>query len=99
MIDLTMLVQAVIMLIAAIITTFVVPWIKARVTAEQYRNMIDVVSMLVTAAEQIYTGSGRGEEKLKYVTEQLMARGYSVDLAAIEAQVKALFNTEAKANG
>ena len=37
------------------------------------------MSILVFAAEKLYTGSGRGEEKLAWVKERLDAHGYKLD--------------------
>ena len=85
-IDLTPVLQAVIGLLAALITYRLVPWIKARTTNEQQALMQATIRTLVFAAEQIY-GAGGGAEKLKYVHDELEARGFDIDLAAIEAAV------------
>ena len=50
-----------------------------------------VVKMLVYAAEQLY-GDGKGKEKLQYVKDQLIERGYDIDLDEIEAAVYDAFN-------
>lgn len=78
-IDLTPIFQAIIILVAALITRYVVPWIKAKTTLDQRREIRDLVSILVFAAEKLYTGSGRGEEKLAWVKERLDAHGYKLD--------------------
>lgn len=88
-IDLTPVLQAVIGLLAALITYRLVPWIQARTTNEQQTLLHATIRTLVFAAEQIY-GAGGGEEKMKYVQEQLKWRGFDVDLAAIEAAVREL---------
>lgn len=87
MIDLTPILQAVIALAAALITAFVIPWIKSKTTLEQRELLLSVITSLVYAAEQIY-GAGKGKEKLAYVVEQLGERGMTADIAAIEAIVK-----------
>ena len=89
MVDLTPLLQAVIALIASIITLKVIPWIKARTTAQQQVLLRSTTEILVRAAEQLY-GSGKGQEKLKYVEAELARRGYQVDTAAIEASVRSM---------
>ena len=86
-IDLTPIVQAVITLIAAIITTKLIPWIKAKTTVEQQNMIRAAVVTLVFAAEQIY-GAGRGSEKLEYVKAKLIEKGYDVDVDEIEAVIK-----------
>lgn len=89
-IDLTPFFQALIGLLAAVITCFVIPWIHARTTEAQQRNLRAVVRVLVYAAEQMF-GGGAGEQKLNFVREQLQERGYDVDLEAIEAAVRECF--------
>lgn len=90
-VDLTPILQALIALIAALVTTKVIPWIKARTTEQQQANLQALVKVLVYAAEQLY-GAGKGEEKLTYVKEELRGRGYDVDLPVIEATVYEAFN-------
>ena len=62
-IDLNMIIEAVIMLIAAIISAVVIPWIRSKTSAAQFEQIEMWVTVAVEAAEQIYTGSGRGAEK------------------------------------
>ena len=88
-IDLTPIFQALIVLTAALITRYVVPWIKAKTTLDQRREIRDLVSILVFAAEKLYTGSGRGEEKLAWVQERLNAHGYKLDTNELAELVNA----------
>lgn len=88
-IDLTPIFQALIVLAAALITRYVVPWIKAKTTLDQRREIRDLVSILVFAAEKLYTGSGRGEEKLAWVQERLNAHGYKLDTNELAELVNA----------
>lgn len=90
MINLTDIINAVLALVAALITAFVIPWIKANTSLTQQDRMRDVCSILVFAAEQMY-GAGRGEEKLAYVKKKLQERGYTVDIDMIEATVNTHF--------
>lgn len=87
MIDLTPILQAVIGLLAALITAKVIPWIKSKTTAQQQATLALVVDVLVYGAEQIH-GSGAGQQKIQYVKDELEKRGYTVDIAQIEAAVK-----------
>jgi high-affinity Fe2+/Pb2+ permease len=84
MIDLTSVFQAVIALAVAVVTAFVIPWIKSKTTMQQREMLLSITSCLVYAAEQMY-GAGHGDEKLAYVISQLEERGYTADIAAIEA--------------
>lgn len=90
MIDLTTLFNAIIALLAAVITAFVIPWIKAKASAQQQEALAGIYRTLCYAAEQLY-GSGRGKEKLAYVEARLMDNGYTVDRDLIEATVKMHF--------
>lgn len=69
-IDLTPIVQAAITLIAVIITSVLIPWIKAKVSAENIEKAKNLVKLAVQAAEQIF-GEGKGEEKYNYVVASL----------------------------
>lgn len=86
MINLTPLFEAVIALLAALITYRLVPWIQARTTNEQQALIRAVVKTLVFAAEQMY-GAGHGADKLAWVQNQLKAAGFEADAAEIEAAV------------
>jgi len=77
-IDLTALLQAVIMVLSAIITSKVVPWIKSKTSTEQFSQLETAAKVAVYAAEQVYK-SGHGNEKLHYALGKLMQAGYSVD--------------------
>jgi len=88
-IDLTPIFQALIGLLAAIITLKVVPWIQARTTAQQQALLTAAVRVAVYAAEQIY-GANAGKEKLMYVKGQLAKKGFDIDIDAIEAAVREL---------
>ena len=91
-INLTPIIQAIIALLAALITYKLIPWIKARTTAEQQSVMHAVVKTLVFAAEQLY-GAKSGSEKLDWVITQLQQKGYTVDRAEVEAVIKEYTDT------
>ena len=87
-IDLTPVIEAVIALCVALVTTFLIPYIKSKTTKEQQDNIKDWVQTAVTAAEQIYKGSGRGEEKKDDVLKFLHKKGYTYDMDAIDKQIE-----------
>lgn len=89
-VDLTGVINAVLALIAAAITTFLIPWLRAKNTNEQNQVLDYWITVAVGAAEQIYN-SKQGQAKKEYVLEFLAAKGYKVDSAQIEAKVKELF--------
>lgn len=89
MFDITTIIEAVFMLLAAIITAIVIPYIKSKTTVSQQAEINAWVKIAVTAAEQIYAGSGRGEEKKVYVLEWLRAHGVTVDDEKLDAMIEA----------
>ncbi|MBD5383738.1 MAG: holin [Ruminococcaceae bacterium] len=92
--NITVIINAAVALIAAIVSTFLIPWIKSKTTAQQREELVAWVKIAVSAAEQIYKGSGRGADKKQYVLDFLANNGFTVDTdsvnAAIEAAVKQL---------
>lgn len=89
MYDITPIIEAVAALIAALITAFLVPYIKSKTTAEQQKEINAWVKIAVAAAEQIFKGSGRGEEKKQYVIAWLKERGVTVDENELDALIEA----------
>ena len=89
MYDITLIFEAVAALIAALITAFVIPYIKSKTTAEQQKEINAWVKIAVAAAEQIYVGSGRGEEKKAYVIDWLRNHGITVDEEKLDALIEA----------
>ncbi len=88
MIDLTQVITAVITLIVACISAFLIPYLKTKLSANQLSNVITWVNIAVEAAEMIYNGTGRGEEKKQYVLEFLESKGFTVNSAEIETLIE-----------
>ena len=86
--NITPIIEAVIALIAAIITAVVVPYIRKKTTNEQQATILALVKIAVEAAEQIFNGSGRGEAKKEYVMEWLESHGVIVDAAKLDALIE-----------
>lgn len=97
MTDITPITEAVVVLITAIISSLFIPWIKSKTTQAQREQLVAWTKIAVAAAEQIFKGPGRGEEKKRYALEFLKEKGIYIDEnslnTAIEAAVKQL-NTE-----
>lgn len=89
MIDITSIVNAVITLLAAVVSTFLVPWIKGKVEAQKLEKVADWVTIAVSAAEQIYKESGMGEKKKQYVLDFLEDKGLTVDINSVDAMIEA----------
>ena len=89
MIDLTQVIHAVITLILAIVSAFLIPYLKSKFSANQFDNIIMWVNIAVEAAEMIYNGTGRGEEKKKYVLAFLNRKGFTLNMEEIENLIEA----------
>lgn len=89
MIDITSIVNAVIALLSAVVSTFLVPWIKGKVEAQKLEKIMDWVTIAVSAAEQIYNESGMGEKKKQYVLDFLEDKGLTVDINSVDAMIEA----------
>ena len=89
MIDITSIVNAVIALLAAVVSTFLVSWIKGKVEAQKLEKIMDWVTIAVSAAEQIYNESGMGEKKKQYVLDFLEDKGLTVDINSVDAMIEA----------
>jgi LL-H family phage holin len=84
MVDLTPIITAVLTLIFSLITAFLIPYIKAKTTDEQFNTIKLWVQVAVQAAEMLYVGSGRGEEKKQYVIKFLKSKGFTLNAEEIE---------------
>lgn len=89
MFDITPIIEAVAALIGVIITCVLIPYIKSKTTTEQQKEINAWVKIAVSAAEQLFTGSGRGEEKKAYVIAWLKERGITVDEGELDALIEA----------
>ena len=78
-IDITPIVNAAIALIGAGVSVFLIPWLKSQTTEAQRKELTAWVKIGVAAAEQLYKGAGRGEEKKQYVIDFLKQKGFKVD--------------------
>lgn len=59
------LLKLIIMVATALITTYLIPWIKSHTDSEKMYSVMRWAHEAVMAAEQIY-GAGTGEEKKKF---------------------------------
>lgn len=82
------IVEAAFALIVAIITAVVVPYIKSRTTATQQAEIAAWVRIAVTAAEQVYTGTGRGAEKKAFVVNWLEQHGITLDGIKLDTMIE-----------
>lgn len=89
MIDITPVVQAIISLVAVIITALVIPYVKSKLSQDNLDEICTWTKIAVDAAEQIYKGTGRGDEKKAYVVKFLNDKGFKIDTESIDALIEA----------
>ena len=87
-IDLTQIIIALMGLLSAIITGFVIPWIKGKLDDRQLELLNGFIRIGVYAAEQLISPE-KGEEKLKYVFDFLKAKGFQVDEPQVRTMIEA----------
>lgn len=83
MIDITEVIKYAILLVFAVCTTFVIPYIKAKIGDEKFTELQKWVKVGVQAAEMIFKESGMGTVKKEYVIEFLKQKGYTLDTETI----------------
>ena len=94
--DFTDIFEGIIMLLSAVITTFLIPMLRQKLSDDKRDKLIFWVRTAVKAAEQIY-GSKTGQQKKDYVVAFLLSKGIVIDIdevtALIESEVYKLTDT------
>lgn len=94
MIDITDIISAALALLAALVSSLLLPLLKSKLSLAKGEQLEKIAEIAVLAAEQLL-GGGRGKEKLQYAKAYLESHGFTADEAVIEAKVKTLFGKEA----
>lgn len=77
--DITPYVKVAEIILAAIFTYIIVPYIKAKLNNERLEKLRVFVKTAVQAAEMIFNETGMGKEKKQYVINCLADAGYKLD--------------------
>ena len=88
MTDLTPIINAAIALIAALISAFVIPWLRRKTTQQDRETMLAWVEIAVTAAQQLYH-TLEGSVRKEYVLEFLDSKGYDISSKDIDNAIEA----------
>lgn len=86
-IDITQIVTAVIGLLSALISAFLIPWIKSKIDDEKLQQADAIITIAVGAAEQLFK-STEGQLKKQYVLDYLKKKGITLDAATIEVMIE-----------
>lgn len=87
--DITNILLIILIIAGAIITRFLIPYLKAKYGTEQLDTIFALVKMAVDAAEQIF-GAGKGTEKKQFVIDYLASKGLTVDTNVLSDELNAM---------
>lgn len=85
--DFTAVFEILISILSVIVSCFLIPWLKEKLSAEKLENLVKWVKIAVEAAEQLY-GSGKGQQKKEYVVSFLLSKGIVFDANEVEAIIE-----------
>ena len=88
MTDLTPIVNAAVALLAALMTAFVIPWLKRNTTQKDREELLKWVEIAVAAAQQLYHQL-EGEKRKEYVLDFLAGKGYDEHSAEVDSAIEA----------
>ena len=86
--DYTQIISAVIALISALVSAFLIPWLKTKIDANKLQTIKTYVEIGLKAAEQLYAATD-GEEKKAYVINFLAEDGIRFDVSTIDQLIEA----------
>ncbi len=87
--DITVIVEAAIALISAVITCFLIPLVKSRLSAEKKERLEFWIKTAVKAAEQIFKNIDKaGMQKKDYVVNFLLSKGLVFDVDEVTAMIE-----------
>lgn len=96
MTNITPIITGILALLSTILTIVVIPYIRRKTTTEQQEQIAAVIKTAVYAAEQLFRGSGRGQEKKDYVVNYLHSLGIEVDIEDITDNLNVLIEATVK---
>lgn len=102
--NITPVIEAVITLTAMVISYFIIPFIKAKLSGARWDNLCKWTNAAVKAAEVLFKGTGLGEKKREYVMKRIKyvcdQNGYTFDeddlRIAVENAWKNMINESSK---
>ena len=87
--DITQIVVAVIGLLTALLTTLVIPYIRAKTTQAKWDSAMYWVTLAVEGAEKIYKDQGLGKIKKEYVEKFLREHNIKLDEQQLDIAIEA----------
>lgn len=90
--DITHIFQLVILLLSALVATFVIPLLKQKFGQEKLNKVMTYVEIAVRAADQLFNtdeGKAKKEYVVNYLKEILKQQGLTVDMETFENMIEA----------
>jgi len=88
MIDITDIIGAVVVILGAVITRYVVPWLKTKMSAGQADALAFWAAKAVQAAEELAkNGKLPKSDKFDYVVGVLQEKGFTLDETELQAVI------------
>ncbi len=85
--DITDIIECVIALVSAVVSAFLIPYLKTQLSENKQARLIFWVRTAVKAAEQLF-GSKTGQQKKEYVVAFLLSKGIVVDVDEVTALIE-----------
>lgn len=85
--DITDIIECVIALLSAVISAFLIPYLKTQLSETKQAKLSFWVRTAVRAAEQLF-GSKTGQQKKEYVVAFLLSKGIVVDVDEVTALIE-----------
>lgn len=85
--DYTPIFEFIITLISAVISCFLIPTLKRKLSKDKQEQLLYWVNIAVEAAEQLY-GSKAGQQKKEYVVAFLLSKGIVFDVDEVTAMIE-----------
>lgn len=96
MFDVTEIISGVITIITALITVFLIPYLKTKLDEAKRKRIKEYVDVAVKAAEQLFPsidGEKMGIEKLNYVAKLLEAKGITFNVEDVTDDIRAMIES------
>lgn len=85
--DITNIIECAIALLSALVSAFLIPYIKNQLSENKRARLIFWIKTAVEAAEQLF-GSKTGQKKKEYVAAFLLSKGIVVDIDEVTALIE-----------
>ncbi len=87
--DITPICNIIIALVSTVVSAFLIPYIKSRISESNQIKLVNLVQVAVSAAEQIAQLTESTDKKM-YVVDFLKRKGYTVNADDIGDEINAL---------